>query len=180
VVTRWRVLSRLVLICLLLGAARQAWAHAALTRSSPAADERLTESPRYVVLFFDEELDTGGSQFQLFDGGYKPVGAPAGRVDLTDLEHARMTLELTAALPDGVYIVRWAALSTDGDGTITEGEFDFIIGDGPARVKPPRPQTDPISGLDFASWWPMGILGLLGVVIALVGVGVWTRVRRSR
>lgn len=166
-------------------AAPPAHAHAELVHSSPAADERLAQSPATILLIFDAELDAQGSQFQVYDAAGRPVLPAAGRVDLNDPEHARLVAAGLPALPDGAYTVRWTALSTDGDGAVTTGEFVFGIGAGawargpaataaPAAAAPaPELQAPPAPAArsDFA-WASLGVAGGMVVVLTVMAVAL--------
>jgi copper transport protein len=153
-----------VTVLFLAGTVGRALAHAELIRSSPSAGERLTQPPERITLWFDEELDTRGSGFQVFDADERPIAGSEGGVDLTDPDHASMVVRLSP-LPEGVYTVRWRALTPDDQG-VTEGEFDFIVGDAE-----PRPRPAPAANV----WWPVGAVAL---VVAMIAFGLAVR-RRS-
>ena len=180
-------------LTLLAGVCGIALAHANLIRSSPAADERLTASPQTIALFFDDELDTRASRFQVYDTNNPSLSVVEGRVDLNDPYHARLIAENVPTLPEGVYNGRWTALSaTDGD--TTEGEFDFIVGNAAPRLKPTA-TTAPASALTVTNiapppgtgtpnppsefrWLPFAIVGGLAAVLTLMAIGL-IRGRRS-
>jgi len=178
-------ISFLLCAALAAGVVGLARAHVGLVRSTPAEGERLSTSPPMIVLFFDEELDEHASRFQVYDANDQQVNAPEGHVDLSDPDHTRLIAEAMPTLPEGVYIVRWTALSTDGDGSVTEGEFDFIIGDAAPRAKPTAqiasptptiaaPTTPPTSD---TNWLPAGIV--IGVLVVLAIMGLALLGRRS-
>jgi hypothetical protein len=99
--------------------------------------------------------------------------------------------ENVPALAEGVYSVRWKAVSLD-DGFVAEGEFDFIIGKAAPRLKPtpaatatalpPQPtsppsvamaaltadpiQADPAS--ESRAWSPMVIAAGIMLAVALL------------
>jgi methionine-rich copper-binding protein CopC len=153
-------------IVLLLITASLTTAHAELIQSAPMANEKLEASPQQITLWFDEELDSQHSLFQVFDGAGRKVSAADGRVDLNDVEHASL-IGGVGALPDGVYTVRWQAVTPDDDG-MTEGQFDFIVGDA-ARV------SKGASLPNSTGVFPIVLAGI-AMVIAVAGV----MVRRSR
>jgi methionine-rich copper-binding protein CopC len=169
-----------ILLCLV--GVKSAQAHAELVRASPGPDERLAESPHQIVLFFDEELDTRVSHFSVYDGQRQPVAAIEGRVDLADPEHARMVAADLPTLPEDVYTVRWMALSTDGDGDVTQGEFDFIIGNAQPRARPASSPTAPAlatppggsaSGPETeVNGLPFGVLLVAGLALVAAAMGV--------
>jgi copper transport protein len=96
----------------------QAFAHATLVQTVPSYRERLTSSPRLVVLRFDQYVKVVPGSIRLFSA----TGAvPVSRVwaDRTAVE-ARVPL-----LPRGAYTVRWHVLS--GDGHVASGLFTFGV-----------------------------------------------------
>lgn len=156
----------LTIFSIFLGAMPAA-AHAELVKSTPAAGQRLAAAPARITLWFDEELDTQRSEFQVTDVDGRPVGVPAGRVDLFDPDHASLTAE-APALPDGAYRVRWRVVTIDDDG-VTEGQFDFVIGDA-AQL----PAADTAQGAPWFTW------PLLVSAALLVGAVWWMLWRRRR
>lgn len=106
-------------------------AHALLLRSDPEDGARLEQGPPQVILWFSQELDSAYSTVQVVDSAGRQIDRGDGGIDLTDPDHASMTASLPASLPDGVYVVRWTAVSVD-DGDLTEGEFAFSVGAAPA------------------------------------------------
>lgn len=141
---RNRLPASLCLAALLVfSASSLAFAHAELLRSEPAADARLAEPPDRVALWFDEELDTRKSTLAVLNRDYRQVDVGDGRVDLNDPDHAAMLVSLPR-LPEGVYVVRWHAVTIDDDG-VTEGEYDFIVGNAAAHRKPARAELSPVA-----------------------------------
>jgi methionine-rich copper-binding protein CopC len=172
---------------LLGGTVCVASAHAELLRSSPSPDEQLAQAPSIVVLWFDEELNTHQSGFQILAGNGEAVDASAGRVDLTDPDHARLVAEGLPVLSEGVYTVQWTAVSMD-DAFQAEGEFDFRVGNVAPRVKPqpapttflaePTPTTFVLSSSSDAAapsaaspaWSPISVAAGLVIVVALISL----------
>ncbi len=174
---------------LLLAVTRPVTAHSNLVASSPAQDERLSESPTTIFLLFDAELAEAASGFQLLTANGQPVAGVAGQVDLSDPEHQRLIAKVGSSLAGGVYTVRWKAVSTDGDGALTEGEFDFMVGNAAPRVKPAvtatsatapasvsGPTTTPpnaeSAGPVSEVAWPLVIVGGVVVILALMALGL--------
>jgi methionine-rich copper-binding protein CopC len=183
-VRRWHSLG--LATWLVVSVVSEVSAHAELVRSSPSADERLAVSPSTIALFFDEELDAQASRFVVVDVNGRPMAAVEGKVDLTDPEHARLVAEAVPALADGVYTVRWTALSTDGDDAVTEGEFDFIVGNAAPRAKPAATAAaaSPLSveaapeaavaasTAPGSAWLSLGIVGAVVVVLAIMAAAL--------
>jgi len=167
-----------------------------LIRSIPAVDERLAESPPQVTLWFSDELVTRESTLKVFNEDGQQVDSGDGYVDLNDPDHASMIVILPP-LPEGVYTVRWRAVSID-DGDVAEDEFDFIIGNATPRlnstptIAPPvesttppttslTPETSPIptaSNIEEStpSWLPIGVVAGVAIVVILVALGwMWSR-----
>jgi methionine-rich copper-binding protein CopC len=113
-------------------------AHADYERSDPPAGAELAEAPTQVQIWFTQELfrRQGENRIEVY-------AADGARVDLDDAaiaddDRRLMTVSLTPDLPDGIYTVRWRALSAD-DGHPSDGEFTFAVGDAtiaPAESAP--------------------------------------------
>jgi copper transport protein len=156
-----------VSIALLLGTVALAAAHAEVIRSDPAHGERRAQPPQRVTVWFDEELDTRQSMLRVFDLEDRQVDQGDGRADLDDPDHVSMIVSLPE-LPEGVYIVRWKAVTLDDDG-MTEGEFDFIVGNAAPRVAAPRAEPSPLLYLAAGMF--------VGLMIVMVGL-VWRAARQ--
>lgn len=125
--------NRLALGLLLSAAgALPADAHAMPVRTEPKEGAMLEAPPARVVVWFDQELESGPSRIRLFDHRGHEIDGAAGGLDLRDPEHRRLKMVLPAALVPGAYLVRWTAVSAE-DGDRTEGEFRFEIGAGPGK-----------------------------------------------
>lgn len=131
-----------------------------MIRSDPEHGEQRAQSPQHVTVWFDEELDARQSMLQVFDLENQQVDEGHGRVDLSDPDHASMIVPLPD-LPEGVYIVRWKAVTIDDDG-VTEGEFDFSVGNAQPRAQSP-PGVSPLVYLAAAA-----LVGMLIITIGLV------------
>ena len=104
--------------------ATPATAHAALLFSSPSADSGVLSSPQAVTLVFGEPVTIGaaGVSITAADGHEQPVGPPA-----MSSQQRVATVPVDAALPPGLYTVRWIVTSPDGD--LVEGSFRFGVGE---------------------------------------------------
>lgn len=154
-----------------------AFAHAALETSTPAANSVLEEPPTEVVLDFDEEIEIGLADVQVFgaDGAPLQVGTPAAGDDGT---------VLTVSLPqmgDGIYAVIWKVTSADGHAV--EGAFSFQVGtagggDGQDLID----QVSSGGGTSTGLKWFYGIARFLALAgaITLLGGGLWSLQGRPR
>jgi copper transport protein len=136
-----------------------AFAHASIEKESPRFDQRLSSSPRQIVIGFDQSVDALPKAIVVLtlDGknvAGRPHAIPARR-------------EIVAALPrlpKGPYTVRWQALSNDGH--IVSGVYTFGV-----RVPAP-PVTDAVGAQgptrteDIVRW-----LYFLGLALAVGGIG---------
>lgn len=139
--------------------ASPAAAHAFLVQTSPEAGERLGAAPSSIQLQFSEPV-AGGERLTVKTLAGQQV--PAGGVHLA---HGDLVLE--ASLPklsDGIYIVSWQALATDGH--LSVGEFAFGVG-GSGAV--PEVVGGPVP---IASWvQALGhLLLILGLTLAFGGL----------
>lgn len=116
-------------------------AHADYERSDPPAGATLTEAPTQVQIWFTQELfrRQGENYIQVYT-------ADGERVDLDDAvisddDRTLMTVSLAPDLADGIYTVRWRALSAD-DGHAEDGEFTFTVGDAATAPTEASPAAD--------------------------------------
>jgi len=136
--TRTRLAAAAAVILLVLAAsavARVAEAHAIVDRSEPAAGGSVETAPARVRVWFSEPVDGAGSALSVLDA----TGAPVDRQDSAQdgADRTLVAVSLPPGLPDGVYTVRWKALTGDDSGR-TSGEFQFGVGEA---VPAPAPAT---------------------------------------
>jgi len=108
-------------LVLVLAAVPAIFAHAKLLRSEPSAKATLKESPKTVVLWFSEELESQFSTIVVTDQNSK-------HVDKNDVSLAEGNKKLQISLEDlspGTYTVEWKALSTDQH--TMKGKFTFTV-----------------------------------------------------
>lgn len=95
--------------------------HLTLVKSSPAAAATLTESPREVVLTFNERLDPARRAISM--------RGPSGAVPMEAVRAVADTLAFAATIPGtlmpGSYTVSWLA-GAPGHGTV-RGRFTFTV-----------------------------------------------------
>ncbi|HEY6102132.1 MAG TPA: CopD family protein [bacterium] len=148
----WRHVGIVVFLSgLLVTGATPAFAHAVLERSDPPPNAALREPPTRITLRFTEPIDAALSSVTVVDGDGKRV---SGRAMVSaDGRGARVPL---SRLVDGVYAVKWRALSTL-DGHASSGVFLFAVGlglqlttGGPATA-PPDPITIAVRWLALAA-----------------------------
>lgn len=108
-------------LVLVVTVAPEAFAHAKLLRSKPAANVTLSDSPKTVELWFSEELESRFSTIIVTDQNGK-------HVDKNDLSFGEGNRKLQIGLgelPAGIYTVEWKALSTDEH--TMKGKFTFTV-----------------------------------------------------
>ena len=108
----------------LLATAPPAWAHAELESTSPSPSSVLLETPRQVVLRFDEAvtIDFGSMSVLALDGRRVDEGGarhPGG-------EGSVVATSLAGPLPKGTYVVAWRVVSDDGHPV--HGAYVFSVG----------------------------------------------------
>src|SRR4051812_5000872 len=167
----------LLLIALLIAVA-VAWsqspgsveAHAALVRSDPPINARLSDSPSVVTAFFSESLDSQLSSITVVRGEGK-------RVDAGDTTFGPDPAQMSVAvekLEPAFYAVQWQTLSSL-DGHILKGSYPFTVlnadGTDPAG---PRPSAE-ATGFSLSSVKKQDVLtkwiNLLGAVLLVGGLG---------
>jgi copper transport protein len=101
-------------------------AHAVVINSDPPDGAVLAESPKEIVLEFDEVLEPQFSKVKIVDPNFKTVVPGPGVVDPVSLKVIR--LEIPEPLPPGVYSASWDARSVV-DGHYTDGAVSFTVGE---------------------------------------------------
>jgi methionine-rich copper-binding protein CopC len=100
------------------------WAHAHMTKSSPANGATVTSTPATIQAWFSEELATSGNRLRLYDAHDKLLGT--GGLDPKVAGHTVLRLA-PPHLSAGGYMVRWHVVSAD-DNAVSEGYFRFSVG----------------------------------------------------
>jgi copper transport protein len=99
-----------------------AGAHARLITTEPANDTVLEQSPRFVLLRFDEPVETAFGAIRVYDSRAQRVDA--GKVERPSGKEARVQLE--RRLARGTYTATWRVVSADGHPV--SGAFVFHVG----------------------------------------------------
>jgi len=161
-----RALAVLVLVALAVPAA--AAAHAKLIRTVPAAGSVVAQSPRTVLVEFDDTITAAPGGAAVANATRRSVlAAPAvanGRV---------LTLPLRHPLPRGAYTVRWSIVSEDGHPE--QGVIAFAVGEPGARPQPVLGASTPTGAGTVAlrAVWYLGLLTAAGAtVFALLARGL--------
>ncbi|GAE45782.1 copper resistance CopC family protein [Mesobacillus boroniphilus] len=89
---------------------QEVFAHATLEKADPAPDSELTESPKEIVLVFDERLEDALYSVKVFnENGERIVNAkPEMSQDQTTIKQP------LPDLPDGNYVISYNVISADG------------------------------------------------------------------
>ena len=99
-----------------------AGAHARLITTEPANDAVLDQSPRSVLLRFDEPVETAFGAIRVYDARARRVDS--GKVERPSEREARISLD--RRLARGTYTATWRAVSADGHPV--SGAFVFHVG----------------------------------------------------
>jgi methionine-rich copper-binding protein CopC len=117
---------RLLLVIGLLAVAfwppGQAWPHAYLVRSVPAARSTITQAPERVQLWFNERLEPAYSRVSVWSRAGRRVDV--GDVQVAATEPTRLSVGVPRLAP-GAYTVKYRVLSVDGH--VVEAEFGFTV-----------------------------------------------------
>ncbi|WP_194434157.1 copper resistance CopC/CopD family protein [Paenibacillus segetis] len=110
--------------CLFLSLPEMLSAHAYIISSSPTDNEILTQSPDSVYVIFNEPIEAAFQSLTV-------IGPSGERVDqnnssISSDNPAKLSVDLQSGLPEGVYSLKWKALS--GDGHNVSGTIAFQIG----------------------------------------------------
>jgi copper transport protein len=110
----------LVALLLALAAPAAAFAHASITSSSPLSKQRVEQSPREVVIRFDQTVKAFPNAIRVYTATGRLVsGAPV------QSDHGRVVAVPVQRLSRGAYTVRWQVLS--GDGHVVSGVRTFGV-----------------------------------------------------
>jgi copper transport protein len=161
------------------------WAHTRLTRSEPAANERLRAAPLAIRLWFSEAPEPRTTSIQLRDasGNELALGAPAA--GSTKLE---VGASILGTLRPGLYHVTWRIVGKDGHPIAGRYSFDLldsapvptaagappVAGDTPADV-----ETTDVSAASHVIVRAL-VFGGLVVVIGVLVFQLAVLVRASR
>ncbi|MCC7165667.1 MAG: copper resistance protein CopC [Anaerolineae bacterium] len=166
-----------------------AQAHAEPQSCTPAIDSTVETAPDKIVCTTTQSMDPDASKLEVFDASGMPVDKGDSAVDLNDPDRKTISVSFdTAKMPEGVYTVKWATLSTE-DNEAEEGEFTFTIGspsgaqptaaatsaaEPTATVAAPEPTAAPAPSAPATTLPTTGAaMSNLGfVLIALIGLGL--------
>lgn len=105
-----------------LALAPAAGAHTRLISTEPANNAVLEQSPRFVLLRFDEPVETAFGAIRVYDAQARRVGT--GKTERPSEKEARIALD--RMLARGTYTVTWRVVSADGHPI--SGAFVFHVG----------------------------------------------------
>ena len=115
------VVTTVLISCAVIATAAQA--HAKLTSTNPAADAVVAESPNVLRLTFNEGLIAKFSGVELKTEKGEKIETGTAVTDPADKK--QLIVPLRAALADGVYSIKWHAVSDDTHKL--EGAYSFTI-----------------------------------------------------
>ncbi len=167
----------LALFLLFFGSATAAFAHDALTGTSPADGATVATAPDKIEISMSNVPAVIGSEVQVLDES--GTNWATGGVEVLDRVASQA---VKPGAPAGKYTVKWRLVSSDSHPI--EGDFSFtataastggaaVVGAGPAVSVQPQPEAAPETVQDSSSvpWSVIGLVGVLvGVVVAMVVV----------
>ncbi len=164
-----RCLSAAIVLVAMLALAPAAGAHSTLIATEPARDRVVEESPKHVLLRFDEPVETALGSIAVYDGDGNRVDAET----ITRPKPSEVRVAIDGELERGTYTVAWRVISADSDPI--NGAWVFHVkerGEQPAGVAAQVLEDTPFTTsvfylggrfLDFAL-----LLACVGGVAALV------------
>ena len=164
--------------------ASSASAHASLDSSDPSPSAVLDTAPAEIFLDFSEPVTPQDGAVELVDQTGAVVSIDDARVSPDD-----PTVVVAGGVPDladGLYVVAWRVVSSDGH--VAQGAFTFEVGVGGAAVDAGALIGDVLSGRSAATGIGLGLdiarfLAYLGATAALGGLaflGVLANARAAR
>lgn len=148
-------LLALVLVLLPAGPAN-AWAHAVLQSTSPAAESISAVAPERIQLTFNEPVQLLG--LRLIDA----TGQDASPTAAPDVQDGHVSWLLPDRLPEGRYLVSWRVSSLDGH--IIGGTFTFAVGAASGAALPAMTVAE-------QSHWPALVLHAVARLFLLFATG---------
>jgi len=138
-------------------------AHAALTRSVPAADSSVSTSPSAIVLTFSEPVDPKLSRILVVDSAARVV-RQVGPAQAVPGQSAQLLAPVSGRLATGVYTVNWRSVSSS-DGHVEDGALAFGVGavPGPGSIVT-------VSLLNSSPW--LSVLSATGRWLVYVGLAL--------
>lgn len=128
-------MKRILLICLaaLWLVPGVAMAHSKLEIALPAQDATLAVSPERIELTFNTKIEKL-SHFKIVNAAGEEM-----ENDKIEVEGMTMSGNVPAALPNGIYTVKWAIIGADGHSV--EGDYVFTV-EAPVAVDEPSSEPD--------------------------------------
>ncbi|WP_322907327.1 copper resistance CopC/CopD family protein [Paenibacillus sp. SGZ-1009] len=179
----------MLLVLLALGFPQQVLAHATVTESSPAQNEVLQQSPKQIMIRFNEDIQRAYYGIQLNRSSGAEVSGINAYIDPKD--GTRLLANVPSTLPDDIYTISWKAIS--GDGHPVEGAIIFQVGNGAGKslkdaTSAALDDSRPLSPLLIALRWLQYaaqaiVLGVLCLPLFLLPLSArgelsWLRERR--
>jgi methionine-rich copper-binding protein CopC len=167
-----------MLAVILFGAVAAAHGPEILVKTDPPDGITLEQSPAMVTAWFNIELDTRLSTLQVFDINHRQVDNEDANVDVGGPDQATIVVSLPT-LADGVYIVRWTAV-TAVDRDLVGGVFTFAVGEnGVTQTQPSAGQTPPVNRGSIPTLG-MVLVAALGILLAVaIGLVLYFRLARG-
>ena len=164
--------------------ASSASAHASLDSSDPSPSAILDSAPGEIFLDFNEPVTPQDGAVELVDQTGSVVSIDDARVSPDD-----PTVVVASGVPDladGLYVVAWRVVSSDGH--VAQGAFTFEVGVGGASVDAGALIGDVLSGRSAATGIGLGLdiarfIAYFGVIAALGGLaflGLLANARAAR
>ncbi len=119
----------MLLVVLAISFPQQVLAHASVTESLPAQNEVLEQSPKQIMIRFNEDIQRAYYGIKLYRSSTEEVGGIKAYIDPQD--GTRLLADLPSTLPEDIYTVSWKAIS--GDGHPVEGAIIFQVGNGAGK-----------------------------------------------
>lgn len=113
-----------------------AMAHSKLENAVPAPDAAITVSPDRVELTFNTRIEKL-SNFKILNAAGEVMDT-----DKTSVDGTTMSGTVQAALPNGIYTVKWTIIGADGHSV--EGGYAFTV-EAPAVTAEPSPEPEAVT-----------------------------------
>lgn len=171
-----------MLLAVMTGSLSTVSAHAVLDSSSPAASTVLEESPSEIRLSFNEPVESSLLEIRLF-------GADLNEIEMSNAQRGAQNPAIVTAnvptLDNGVYVVVWRVMSTDGHpatgafpfeiGRTTSGTGSDLVAQILSGLDTSSPLKTPLTIARFVAFF--ALVTLVGALVLTWGTPLMTSVR---
>lgn len=174
---RWVLVWAIIGIVCWTAATHSVVAQVVPERTNPPADQAVPVMPSTIEVWFVEGIRAEGTTLEVRTADGARVDMGDAKLDLQNPSHPLLTVGVHPGLDNGVYTVRWTAVSAV-DGTSSSGSYQFTVDPGASPQALPQVATqqaavplpaidgnDDSSKTDRNPWFYRIGVGIAGLVL---------------